>query len=314
MKKKNLGVYAAIASAVFLGLNPIFGKHSLLAGFTPLTVVTLRTAGAALLLFVVMFFFKRKYLFIYPVGLIGCLLAGFINGAGSILYYTALARLDASIAHLLYSFYPLFLVLWQLLDSQHIHKTTLIRLVVSTIGVVLLVSAGGQRLDMLGALLMIGSAILYALHLLINQRVLYEVPAPTVTLYTLLSMTLTVTIAYILFDRQLPLLTYAWWPIIGMNLFTFASRLTLFLGIKHLGSVQTAMLGLGELLVTVLVAVIWLGDQLYWSQWLGAAMLAISLLLVAFDQPPQEKPKPARFLAWLNPPQVDKDIPWRSQP
>jgi drug/metabolite transporter (DMT)-like permease len=314
MNKKNLGIYAAIASAIFLGLNPIFGKHSLLAGFTPLTVVTLRTAGAALLLFVVMFLFKRKFLFIYPVGLAGCLLAGFINGAGSILYYTALSRLDASIAHLLYSFYPLFLVFWQLLDRQRITKTTAIRMVVSTIGVILLVSAGGQKIDMLGAFLMIGSSILYALHLLINQRVLYEVPAPTVTLYTLLSMTLTVTVAYLLFDRELPLITYSWWPIIGMTIFTFASRLTLFLGIKHLGSVQTAMLGLGELLVTVFVAVVWLDDQLFWSQWLGAVMLGISLMLVAFDKSPQEKPNPARFLAWLNPPKVDTDIPWRSQP
>jgi len=314
MNKKNLGINAAVASAVFLGLNPIFGKHSLLAGFSPLTVVTLRTGGAALLLFVVMFFFERKFLYIYPVGLAGCLLAGLINGAGSILYYTALSRLDASVAHLLYSFYPLFLVLWQLLDHQRINKTTGIRLLVSTIGVVLLVSAGGQQIDMLGAILMIGSSILYALHLLINQRVLYEVPAPTVTLYTLLSMTLTVSLAYLIFDRELPLLTYAWWPIIGMTIFTFASRLTLFLGVKHLGSVQTAMLGLGELLVTVFVAVIWLDDQLYWSQWLGAALLGASLLLVAFDKSSQEKSKSARFLAWLNPPQVDTDIPWRSQP
>ncbi len=314
MTKKNLGIYAAIASALFLGLNPIFGKQSLLAGFTPLTVVTLRTAGAALLLFAVMFVFKRKFLFIYPVGLVGCVLAGFINGTGSILYYTALSRLDASVAHLLYSFYPLFLVLWQLMDHQHINKTTGIRLIVSTVGVTLLVSAGGQKTDMIGAALMIGSSILYALHLLINQRVLYEVPAPTVTLYTLLSMALTVTIAYLLFDRELPLLTFTWWPIIGMTIFTFASRLTLFLGIKHLGSVQTAMLGLGELLVTVFVAVVWLGDQLFWSQWLGATMLGVSLLIVAFDKTPPEKPSPARFLAWLNPPQVDSDIPWRSQP
>ncbi|MCD4671752.1 MAG: DMT family transporter [Anaerolineaceae bacterium] len=314
MTNKNFGIYAAIASAVFLGLNPIFGKHSLLAGFTPLTVVTLRTAGAALLLFVVMYFFKRKFLYIYPIGLVGCLLAGFINGAGSILYYTALSHLDASIAHLLYSFYPLFLVLWQLLDLQPIRKLTSIRLIASIIGVILLISTAQHQVDVVGAILMIGSAILYALHLLINQRVLYEVPAPTVTLYTLLSMTLTVTIAYALFDRQLPLLTYAWWPIIGMTIFTFASRLTLFLGVKHLGSVQTAMLGLGELLVTVFVAMIWLGEQLYWTQWIGAALLGSSLLLIAFDKFTPENRKSTRFLAWLNPPRVDTDIPWRSQP
>ena len=39
----------------------------------------------------------------------------------------------------------------------------------------------------------------YALHLLINQRVLYEVPAPTVTFYTLLGMAVTVSVAFLAF-------------------------------------------------------------------------------------------------------------------
>jgi drug/metabolite transporter (DMT)-like permease len=314
MKKKYLGIYAAITSAVFLGLNPIFGKQALLSGFSPLAVVTLRTAGAALLLLSVMLVFKRKFFFIYPIGLVGCALAGLINGTGSILYYTALSRLDASVAHLLYSFYPLFLAIWQLFDRQSVRGLTAIRLIVSTLGVFLLVGSGEYQVNLLGSFLMIGSSVLYALHLLINQRVLYEVPAPTVTLYTLLSMTLTVFLAYLAFDRQIPSANFQWWPIIGMAIFTFASRLTLFLGVKHLGSIQTAMLGLGELLVTVLVAVVWLGDQLSWTQWIGAGFLAASLLLVGFDKFVPEKRRSAGWLAWLNPPQVEKDIPWKSQP
>ena len=47
---------------------------------------------------------------------------------------------------------------------------------------------------------MLGAAALYALHLPINQRVLYEVPAPTVTLYTLLAMSAVVVPAYLVFD------------------------------------------------------------------------------------------------------------------
>ena len=52
--------------------------------------------------------------------------------------------------------------------------------------------------------MMIGAAVLYAMHLPINQRVLYEVPAPTVALYTLLSMSAVVIPAYLLFDRAWP--------------------------------------------------------------------------------------------------------------
>jgi drug/metabolite transporter (DMT)-like permease len=201
-----------------------------------------------------------------------------------------------------------------MLDFQQVRKLTLMRLFASTAGVILLVSSGQYRVDLIGASLMIGSAVLYALHLLINQRVLYEVPAPTVTLYTLLSMTITVFCTYLLFDRQLPQASYPWWPIAGMAIFTFASRLTLFLGVKHLGSIQTAMLGLGELLVTVFVAVLWLGEKLSGLQWIGALCLSVSLLLVGFDHFTPEKRRGSGWLAWLNPPQVESDLPWKSQP
>ena len=94
-QKRNTGVQAALASAVFLGLAPIFGKQAILLGLSPLSVVALRTLLATLLLIVVMLIFKRKYFYIYPAGLLGCLLAGGINGAGSLLYYGSLGRIDA---------------------------------------------------------------------------------------------------------------------------------------------------------------------------------------------------------------------------
>ena len=51
--------------------------------------------------------------------------------------------------------------------------------------------------------MLIGSAM-YALHLPINQRVLYDVPAPTVTVYTLLAMSFIVIPVYFIFDRSWP--------------------------------------------------------------------------------------------------------------
>jgi hypothetical protein len=77
----------------------------------------------------------------------------------------------------------------------------------------------------------------------INQRVLYEIPAPTVTLYTLLAMSLVTLPAYLIFDRQLPPSEASGLPVILLTLVTFASRFTLFLGIKKIGGVQTALLG-----------------------------------------------------------------------
>ena len=122
------GITAAFISAVFLGLAPIFGKQAILLGFSPLAAVALRTTFATLILFTLIVIIKREYLYIFPLGLAGCALAGAINGIGSIFYYLALGRLSASVGHLLYSLYPVFVVLWSFLDRQAPSRFTLIRL------------------------------------------------------------------------------------------------------------------------------------------------------------------------------------------
>lgn len=259
-----------------------------------------------------MLVFKHKYLYIYPLGLLGCFFAGALNGVGSILYYSALTRLEASVGQLLYSFYPVFVVFWLLLDHHRISKVTILRLLISFPGIFLLLSSGKQAgVDWLGALMMFGAAILYALHLIINQRILYEAPAPTVTFYTLISMTAVVFFTWLLFDRSLPVQGTSWSPLIIMAVILFLSRMALFLGVKHLGGIQTAILGLGELLTTVLVAHLWLHETLSTLQWLGALLLLLSMLLVGFDSPSPAAKSRRGILAWLNPPHVTPtDIHW----
>jgi drug/metabolite transporter (DMT)-like permease len=298
------GIQSALASAIFLGMAPIFGKQAILNGFQPIAVVFLRTGIAFLLILGIMAVFKRQFFYIFPVGLLGCVLAGFVNGLGSIFYYVGLSRLDASIGQLIYSFYPLFLAFWLMIDRQPIRKLTLLRLLLAVPGVILLISASQNSIDPIGALFMFISAVLYALHLLINQRVLYEVPAPTVTLYTLLAMSATVTLAFLLFDRTMPVQNLNWWPIIGMALITFFSRITLFLGVKHLGGLQTAILGLGELLITVILAHWWLNESLTVLQWCGALLLILSMFLVGFDKYSPAKKYTSGLLSWLNPPKI----------
>ena len=91
LNRRLKGIQAAISSALFMGMVPIFGKIAMLFGFSPYAVITFRTGIAFLLLLILMLVFQRSYFYIYFVGLVGCLLAGFVNGLGSILYYTALS-------------------------------------------------------------------------------------------------------------------------------------------------------------------------------------------------------------------------------
>ena len=309
---KNKGILSASASAVLLGLAPVFGKQAILLGFSPLAVVAVRTTAACLLLLAFLGLFKRSYFYIYPIGLAGCLAAGFINGIGSIFYYSALARLDAGIGQLLYSFYPLFMIFWLILDRQSVSRVTLLRLCFVVPGVFLLFHNPTRQIDLLGAFFMLIAAVLYALHLLVNQRILYDVPSPTVTLYTLSSMSVTVVAAFLIFRPAFPAADVSWLPLILLSFITFFSRITLFLGVKHLGGIQTALLGLGELLVTVIVAQVFLFEHLSWVQWVGAVLICLNLIFVIFDKPTSNKRNGRGFLYWLNPPLINPtDAPYQ---
>ena len=303
------GVISSLASALFLGLAPVFGKAAIDLGFSPLFVVSVRTSLAALLLFLIVAIFRRQYLYIFPAGLLGCMLAGALNGAGSILYYQSLSHLPASIGQLVYSIYPLFVALWLILDNQPPSKMTILRMGLALFAIILLTFTDSSSPDPTGILLMIGAAALYALHIPINQRVLYEIPAPTVTLYTLFAMSMVVVPAFLLFDRTFPQPNSNFGPLMGLTLVTFFSRLTLFLGVKHLGGMQAALLGLAEIFVTLLASYFLLGEQLTAVQWLGAIILGISLLLFGF-----EKTTPTRrsggWLSWISSPKPNITIPF----
>jgi drug/metabolite transporter (DMT)-like permease len=310
LRKWSKGIYAALTSAVFLGMAPIFGKQAINLGLPWPAVVALRTIIASGLLLLVLLTFRRQFVYIYPAGLLGCCIAGGINGLGSLLYYGALGRIDAGVGQLLYSLYPLFVTLWLWLDRQPPTRLTLFRLALTLPALPLLIQANSNRIDMVGVLMMLGSAALYALHLPINQRVLYDMPTPTVTLYTLLAMSAVVTPVYLLTGSyNSPGIGQGWLPVLGLTLVTFLSRLTLFLGVKHLGGQQTALLGLGEVLIALAFSQHLLGERLSPTQWLGAGLLALSLALIALDKPTQMKVTRGGWLSWLRPPGMPPDLP-----
>ncbi len=179
---------------------------------------------------------------------------------------------------------------------------------IACVSAILLTRAGAGNIDWLGVVFMLIAAALYAFHIPINQRVLFDVPAPTVTVYTLISMSAIVIPAYFIFDRSIPTGDAPWLPVFGLTAVTFFSRLLLFLGVKHIGGMQTALLGLGELLVAVIFSHLFLGERLSTLQWAGMAGLAISLLMVWFEKPTHEPAQSQGLLGWLQPPDFPSDF------
>jgi drug/metabolite transporter (DMT)-like permease len=121
-------------------------------------------------------------------------------------------------------------------------------------------------------------------------------------------MSMVVVPAYLIFDRSWPTVTAPWFPVLALTSVTFFSRLMLFLGVKHIGGMQTALLGLGELIVAILFSHLLLGESLTTLQWIGTAGLSVSLLLVWFETPPSKPMHPHGLLSWLQPPDFPTDF------
>ena len=163
---------------------------------------------------------------------------------------------------------------------------------------------------------MLIAAACYGLHLPVNQRVLYEMPAPTETFYTLLFMSLAVIPSGLLIPQPLQLSPeksfelLPLFPVLALALVTFLSRLTLFLGVKRIGGLQTALLGVTELLVTLTLAKLWLNETFNSLQWIGALSILVSLLLIGLEKPPQRRTAKPTILHWLqHPPSKEPPTP-----
>jgi drug/metabolite transporter (DMT)-like permease len=271
---------AALLSPLFLGMAPVFGKLALRGGADPFTVAAIRTTLAAGLLWILYLIFWRKYIYIYPAGFLGCAVVGTVNGIGSLMYYNGLDRLDASLSQLLNGTYLIFVVLMARLGGQSLSWRTAVRVVLAMFGLLLLTGGVRGQVDWLGVGLMLGNALLFAGTVTLSQRVLWEMPARTVTLYVMTVMAVVVVMARAAYDlRWLPQNPDAMWAIWGLTLSTALSRLTLFAGIKNLGSLQTTLLAITELAVAVGFSFVFLNESLTTVQWIGVATFLISLIL-----------------------------------
>ncbi len=291
-KEKRLGVLSTILSSFFLGWAPILGKMAYAGGATPFTVVAFRTAAAAIILWLAFLFLWRREI---PIGwrdLIGCLGVGAVNGFGSLLYYSSLSRLNASRAALLNTLYPLWVVLFLFAAGQPLTQLTLARLGLSMVGTYLLTRAGPGELDWLGVTLMIASAATYGWHLVLGQWVLADVPSRKATLYIVTAMACVVGLARGLqvqpsdsFSQPVEPVTMAGWrAILALGLTTALSRLAMFAGLEQLGGIETALTSLLELLVSLVLAFLLLGERLTVGQWFGGMLLMVSLALMTRDR------------------------------
>jgi drug/metabolite transporter (DMT)-like permease len=273
---------AAFMTPVLLGLAPIFGKFAIHAGADSFTVAAVRTLIAVVLLWIGYLLFARRFIYIYPAGLLGCVIVGAINGIGSLFYYGGLGLLDASLVQLINGMYIAIAMLLAHLGGERIDRRTTVRVLLAVAAIVLITGTGATAINWLGVGLMLGSALMFAGTMILSQQVLYEMPSPTATLYILTTMAVVVLAVWGAvggtttgdeFVAALPAIT-----LLGVS--TALSRLAMFASVRVLGSLRTAVIAVGEIGVALALAFIFLGDRLTPTQTAGVVLLGVSILLV----------------------------------
>lgn len=278
-------VVATLLSTLFSGLAPIIGKFAYQTGVDPATLVALRTLLAAGLLWLFYALFWRRYLRINRHNLVGCVGMGIANGVGSLLYYNGLSRIDASLAHLLYSIYPFWVFIFLSAAGHPVSPLAVLRLGLALVSVFLLTWQGAGLVEPLGVTLMIGAGALYGWHLVLGQWTLADVHHRTVTLYVLTTMAVVVGLARLGSGLPLtPISLQGWTAILLLAVVpTALARLLVFFGLRRLGGVQASLLGIAEVLVAVTLAFVLLGERFTAQQWLGAGLFLVSVVLIGRD-------------------------------
>jgi drug/metabolite transporter (DMT)-like permease len=280
MTEQQKGLTAALLSPIFLGASPILGKIALNNGAEPFTIAALRTACVVGLLWVGYRIFWPQYLYIYSAGLIACIAIGVTNGLGSLFYYNGLHLLDASVAQMLNATYLVFVVLLTRIEGTRINWLTLLRVGVAMVGIMLITGGLTGDATWLGIGYVLGNAILFAGTVVMSQRVLYEMPAQTATLYIMTSMGAVVVLARLISQPSLePMQSEAWWAIGALGITTMFSRFLLFVGVKGVGGLRTSLLAILESAIAVSLSFLILDEHFTPIQWAGVVAVCTSLFI-----------------------------------
>jgi drug/metabolite transporter (DMT)-like permease len=270
---------AGAAVLAFSLVTPL-SKVGLSLGLSPVMQNVGRLTLTVVLLALTLAITARGQLSIDRRGLGLCLGSGALLGLGALIYLSGLARVDSSIAAMIFAIEPLLVLGLLALRGERFTYRQYVRLALALTGVYFLVGPGG-RVDVLGAALVTLSTLFFALPMALMQWFLQGYDSRTVTFYMVLGMALISLTVWLGEGAPWHDPGAAGWLVIVVLavVCTYFSRLALTLAVKRLGSGQVSLLVPLELLLAVVWSVLFLGERLAPAQWLGGALILASAAL-----------------------------------
>ncbi len=276
-------ILGAVAAATY-GMNPLFALPLYKAGMNPDSVLFFRYLFAIPVLGMMIVArgrsFKLKRKEVLPLIIMGLLVA-----LSSLALFQSYNYMDVGIASTLLFVYPILvaLIMW-IAFKEKLTLPTVLCILLALGGIGLLYKSGdGSTLNLTGIILVMISALSYAIYIVgVNQSTLKNLATLSLTFYVLL-FGLVLFLVRVDFGQSLRVSEtwYLWGNLIALAIFpTAISFLCTTQAIQYIGSTPTAILGALEPLTAVFFGVVVFGESLTLRLSCGMLMIILAVTLI----------------------------------
>ena len=276
-------ILGAVAAATY-GMNPLFALPLYKAGMNPDSVLFFRYLFAIPVLGMMIVArgrsFKLKRKEVLPLIIMGLLVA-----LSSLALCQSYNYMDVGIAATLLFVYPILvaLIMWGAFKEK-LTLPTVLCILLALGGIGLLYKSGdGSTLSLTGIILVMVSALSYAIYIVgVNQSTLKNLATLPLTFYVLL-FGLGLFLVRVDFGQSLHVADtwYLWGNLVALAIFpTAVSFLCTTQAIQYIGSTPTAILGALEPLTAVFFGVVVFGESLTLRLSCGMLMIILAVTLI----------------------------------
>ena len=189
------------------------------------------------------------------------------------------------LAFLFYTYPAWVALLAALRKTERLTSVRVIALTLALAGVTIMVGAPTERLNPIGVMLALGSALLYSAYLPALEHVQGGIPAVIATFLLIGGAAIAFVMAALLTgDLSIPAGITVWLEILVLAVVsTVVAFLTLIKGLAVLGPVRTSIVATVEPFFTATLGVLVLGNQMSTTTLLGGILIAGAVLLIQWN-------------------------------
>lgn len=284
-----IGVLLIAVSAASFGAMAIFARLAYEAGADPVTVLFLRFTIAAIFMLAIM---AAKDM-AFPRGrtLITLLCMGGLGYVGlSLAFFTALTMAPAGLVAILLYLYPAFVTLLATIFFKK--PVTILKMAALSLtfgGTMLIVGLDGGRGEILGIVLAITAAVLYSIYIIVGSKAVSNVDAFAASTTVIIAAGVVFSAIVAVKGVKFPTTSTGWVAVFAIALVSTALAIvTFFAGLKRIDPANASMISTLEPVVTVVLAVIVLGEAITIPKILGGMMILAAVAFLAKSEAKQE--------------------------